>query len=163
MMAMDSMIYLPGDILVKIDRAAMAASLETRAPLLDARVVSAAWRLPLEMKISGGLGKQTLRSMLDRHVPRGLIDRPKQGFSIPLDRWLRGELRSWSERLIGEKELFDIAGLDASAVLMLWNMHQCGRANNGQKLWTILMLLDWIQTYRHLLGEKSAQSAISAT
>jgi asparagine synthase (glutamine-hydrolysing) len=157
MMAMDSMTYLPGDILVKVDRAAMAASLETRAPFLDSRVICAAWGLPLQMKISGGKGKQVLRSILDRHVPRDLIERPKQGFAIPLDRWLRGELRTWAEAILSDHALIDLAGLKRSAVSGLWINHQDRSANNGTELWTILMLLDWLSHYRHKLV-KSAPS-----
>jgi asparagine synthase (glutamine-hydrolysing) len=149
MMAMDSVTYLPGDILVKVDRAAMAASLETRAPFLDARVVTAAWELPLELKIADGKGKQALRSILDRHVPRDLIERPKQGFAIPLDRWLRGALRQWGECLLSDEELVDLAGLNSTTINKLWKLHQSGNANNGTKLWTILMLLDWLRHYRH--------------
>ena len=159
MMAMDSMTYLPGDILVKVDRAAMAASLETRAPFLDSRVISAAWGLPLQTKISGGKGKQVLRSILDRHVPRDLIERPKQGFAIPLDRWLRGELRTWAEAILSDHTLIDLAGLKRSAVKELWINHQARSANNGTELWTILMLLDWLSHYRHKLV-KSARSNI---
>lgn len=149
MMAMDSVTYLPGDILVKVDRAAMSASLETRAPFLDARVVTAAWELPLEMKIADGKGKQALRSILDRHVPRDLTERPKQGFAIPLDRWLHGALREWGERLLSDDELVDLAGLKPIAIRELWDLHQSGKSNNGTKLWTILMLLDWLRLYRH--------------
>jgi asparagine synthase (glutamine-hydrolysing) len=149
MMAMDSVTYLPGDILVKVDRAAMAASLETRAPFIDARVISAAWALPLEMKIAHGKGKQALRTILYRHVPRELIERPKQGFSIPLDRWLRGALRGWGEELLSDDVLFDLAGLEPAPIFEFWRLHQSGKANNGTKLWTILMLLDWLRHYRH--------------
>lgn len=148
MMAMDSVTYLPGDILVKVDRAAMAASLETRAPFLDARVVNAAWELPLEMKIADGKGKQILRSILDRYVPRDLIERPKQGFAVPLDRWLRGALREWSEELLSDDELADLAGLEPIVIRELWELHQSGNLNNGTKLWTVLMLLDWLRHYR---------------
>jgi asparagine synthase (glutamine-hydrolysing) len=151
MMAMDSTTYLLSDILVKVDRAAMAASLETRAPFLDARVVAAAWGLPLEMKIAKGKGKQVLRSLLDRHVPRDLIERPKQGFAIPLDRWLRGELRSWADARLSDDELFDLAGIKPSAVRELWARHQNSSMNNGTQLWTILILLDWLAVYRHHL------------
>ena len=162
MMAMDSITYLPGDILVKVDRAAMAASLETRAPFLDGRVVTAAWGLPLAMKIANGKGKQVLRSILDRYVPRDLIERPKQGFAIPLDRWLRGDLRSWAQPLLSDDELFDLAGLDPAAVRELWARHQNGSANNGTKLWTILMLLDWLTHYRHHLTDLSPADASRA-
>jgi len=153
MMAMYSMTYLPGDILVKVDRAAMAASLETRAPYLDARVITAAWALPLEMKIAGGTGKQVLRSLLDRYVPRDIIERPKQGFAIPLDRWLRGDLRGWAVALLSDNTLLDLVGLKSAAVNDLWTGHQLGLVNNGTKLWTILMLLDWLTHYRdNLVG-----------
>ena len=152
MMAMDSTTYLLSDILVKVDRAAMAASLETRAPFLDARVVAAAWGLPLEMKIAEGKGKQVLRSLLDRHVPRDLIERPKQGFAIPLDRWLRGELRSWADARLSDDELFDLAGIKPAAVRELWARHQNSSMNNGTQLWTILILLDWLAVYRHHLA-----------
>jgi asparagine synthase (glutamine-hydrolysing) len=151
MMAMDSVTYLRDDILVKVDRAAMAASLETRAPFLDSRVITAAWELPLDMKISGGKGKQVLRSLLDKHVPRDLMERPKQGFAIPLDRWLRGELRAWAEVLLSDDALLDLACLERTAVNGLWTGHQAGLANNGTALWTILMLLDWLTHYRHHL------------
>jgi len=100
MMALDTATYLPDDVLVKVDRAAMASSLETRVPLLDHRVIELAWSMPLTMKISGGISKRVLRSLLYRHVPRELIERPKQGFAVPLDRWLREGLRDWAESLL---------------------------------------------------------------
>ena len=103
------------------------------------------------MKIADGKGKQVLRSLLDRHVPRDLIERPKQGFAIPLDRWLRGELRSWAEARLSDDELFDLAGLEPAAVRELWARHQNSSINNGTQLWTILMLLDWLKYYRHHL------------
>ncbi len=103
------------------------------------RLVAAAQGLPLEMTIAQGKGKQVLRSLLDRHVPRDLIERPKQGFAIPLDRWLRGELRSWAEARLSDDELFDLAGLEPAAVRELWARHQNSSINNGTQLWTILM------------------------
>ncbi len=145
MMAMDSVGYLPGDILVKVDRAAMSASLETRAPFLDARVVAAAWRLPPDARIRGRMGKAILRDILERHVPRAITDRPKQGFAVPLDRWLRGALRSWADRLLGDEECLALAGLDARALANLWQQHLAGEANHGQKLWAVLMLLAWLE------------------
>lgn len=162
MMAMDSVTYLPGDILVKVDRAAMAASLETRAPFLDWRVVSAAWGLPLEMKIANGKGKQVLRSLLDRHVPRDLIERPKQGFAIPLDRWLRGNLYGWAEARLSDDALIDLAGLEPAAVRELWSDHQAGRVNNGTRLWTILMLLDWLMRYRPHIASSHKMDVLPA-
>lgn len=152
MMAMDSVGYLPGDILVKVDRAAMAASLETRAPFLDARVIAAAWKLPTEMKIADGKGKLPLREILEKYIPRDLMERPKQGFAVPLDRWLRGALREWGERLALDNDLIYLVGLEPLEIRKLWDLHQSGYANNGTKLWTILVLLDWLRHYRHQLA-----------
>lgn len=144
MMAMDSLTYLPGDILVKVDRAAMAASLETRAPFLDRRVVEAAWSLPAEMRIRGREGKRILRAILDRHVPRDLVERPKQGFAIPLDRWLRTELRPWAETLLDGDRIEAQGVLDPKAVRAMWEAHLAGRRNAGPAIWTALMLVAWI-------------------
>lgn len=159
MMAMDSRGYLPGDILVKVDRAAMAVSLETRAPFLDARVIAAAWALPPEAKIVDGKGKQPLRRLLYRHVPQELMERPKQGFSIPLDRWLRGGLRDWAQGLLDDDSLFATLPVDAAAARALWQTHQSGRRNNGQLLWTLLMLLAWVAQYRDTFDHGSASAA----
>jgi len=98
-MLADALAYLPNDILVKVDRAAMAASLETRAPFLDYRVAVLAWQLPLALKLRDGAGKWALRKLLDRHVPRALIERPKAGFAMPIGPWLRGPLRAWADDL----------------------------------------------------------------
>ena len=153
MMVMDALAYLPGDILVKVDRAAMNASLETRAPFLDRRVVDAAWRLPPEARIQGGRGKRILRDVLDRHVPRDLIERPKQGFAVPLDRWLRGELRDWAETLLSRDRILATGLLDADAVQQLWKSHVSGARNEGQALWTLLTLLAWLDQYK-IVDEK---------
>lgn len=143
MMAMDAMTYLPGDILVKVDRAAMSASLETRTPFLDRRVVELAWQLPQCAKIQHGVGKRILRDVLYRHVPRGIIDRPKQGFSVPLDRWLRGELREWASELLSPQSLAKTDVFDQKAIGKLWQTHLDGRDNAGLQLWSILMLQLW--------------------
>ncbi|WP_284260777.1 asparagine synthase (glutamine-hydrolyzing) [Roseicyclus amphidinii] len=144
-MARDTLGYLPSDILVKVDRAAMHASLETRAPFLDIRTIEAAWRLPPRARIRDGRGKQILRDILDLHVPRALIDRPKQGFAIPIDRWLRGELRSWAEGLLSVEELQGQGVLQVAPVREIWSTHLAGRGNHGQLLWALLMLQSWLQ------------------
>jgi asparagine synthase (glutamine-hydrolysing) len=155
MMATDTLTYLPGDILVKVDRASMSASLETRAPFLDRRVVELAWRLPLSARIEGGVGKRILRDILDRHVPRQLIERPKQGFAIPLDRWLRGPLREWAEDLVSPSAVHSCGVLDPDAVGKLWTAHQEGRDNAGGKLWAIIMLQSWLRASDQPMAERN--------
>ncbi|MBK1634198.1 asparagine synthase (glutamine-hydrolyzing) [Rhodovulum adriaticum] len=145
LMAQDSLGYLPGDILTKVDRAAMATSLETRAPFLDPQVVRAAWSLAPGDRIDGKRGKAILRGILARHVPGDLVERPKQGFAVPLDRWLREGLRDWAEALLTRDTLLDAAGLDRGPVAALWTRHQARHGNEGQKLWTLLMLLAWLE------------------
>jgi asparagine synthase (glutamine-hydrolysing) len=144
MMAMDTITYLPGDILVKLDRAAMSASLETRAPFLDRRVVELAWRLPLSAKIDGRTGKRILRDILYRYVPRELQERPKQGFAIPLDRWLRGELREWADSLLCSEQILATGVFDPSKIKNLWRDHQSMRDNVGPRLWAILTMQSWL-------------------
>lgn len=144
-MVRDTTGYLPGDILVKVDRAAMSVGLETRAPLLDFRVARLARQLPVEMHVDGRQGKKLLRALLDRHVPRTLIERPKQGFALPLDRWLRGALKPWGEAILTDEALIAAVGLRASAVRALWSRHQNRRVNAGTQLWSLLMLLLWVR------------------
>jgi len=146
MMALDGMTYLPGDILVKVDRAAMAVSLETRAPFLDADVVEYAWSLPMHMKIRNGQGKWLLRQLLDRYVPRKLIDRPKMGFGIPLDAWLRGPLREWGEALLAEDRLRREGFFHPAPIRAAWRRHLAGEASLGYRLWSVLMFQAWLET-----------------
>ncbi len=136
--------YLPDDILVKVDRAAMACSLETRVPLLDHRVVSFALGLPTSLNVQEGVGKQVLRSVLYRHVPRELIDRPKQGFAVPIAQWLRGALREWAEELLDYKTLTDQGYWNADAVRWFWNEHLSGREDYSFELWGVLMFQAWL-------------------
>jgi asparagine synthase (glutamine-hydrolysing) len=144
MMASDMLGYLTDDILVKVDRAAMAVSLETRVPLLDPEVVEFAWRLPLDLKLRGSETKWLLRQVLFRHVPKSMIDRPKMGFGIPLDDWLRGPLREWAEALLDERRLREEGFFHAEPVRRAWEGHLCGQ-QNAFKLWTILMFQSWLE------------------
>lgn len=143
MMYRDTMTYLPEDILCKVDRAAMAVSLETRVPFLDHRVVEAAWRLPMEMKIRGGEGKWALRQILYRRVPRQLIERPKAGFGIPVGEWIRGPLREWAEDLLDARRLSEQGFLQPAAIQHAWAQHVSGRQDSTHKLWSILMFQAW--------------------
>lgn len=143
MMYTDTITYLPDDIMVKVDRASMAVSLEGRAPFLDHRVVEAAWRLPMSVKIRDGVGKAILRDILYRYVPRELVERPKMGFAIPIADWLTGPLRSWAENLLDETRLRREGFLDVDAVRSLWDDHCSGRINAHKPLWNILMFQAW--------------------
>jgi asparagine synthase (glutamine-hydrolysing) len=143
MILIDTLTYLPGDILTKVDRATMSASLESRAPLLDGRIIDFAWSLPLENKISGSVGKRILRRILARHVPTHLIDRPKQGFGIPLDDWLRSGLKEWASELLSPHSLDSSGLLNSGVVTGMWESHLSRRRNMGSQLWTILLLESW--------------------
>jgi asparagine synthase (glutamine-hydrolysing) len=142
MMLADQMNYLPDDLLAKVDRASMAVSLEVRAPLLDHRVAEHSWRLPRTLKVRGSVGKWILRQVLYRHVPQAIVERPKMGFSVPIDQWLRGPLREWGESLLAG--VSDNDGLlKTSAVAGAWKDLQEGRRSGGAAMWAVLMFQAW--------------------
>ena len=146
MMAMDAQTYMTDDILAKVDRAAMANSLETRVPLLDHRIAELAWSLPLDYKIHKGEGKWPLKQVLFRHVPRELIERPKMGFGIPLHDWLRGSLRDWAEALLDENLLLQQGFFNPQPIRKMWKEHLSGLYNHQHHLWDVLMFQAWIET-----------------
>jgi asparagine synthase (glutamine-hydrolysing) len=145
MMFQDLVGYLSDDILVKVDRAAMASSLETRIPMLNHDLINFAWSLPIEKKVRSGQGKWLLRQVLDRHVPKALTDRPKKGFGVPLDAWLRGPLREWAEDLLDESRIRSEGLLNAKLIRLKWEEHISGKRNWHQWLWNVLMFQAWFE------------------
>jgi asparagine synthase (glutamine-hydrolysing) len=148
MMLLDTLTYLPDDILVKVDRASMAVSLEVRAPLLDHRVLEFAWRLPLALKLHNGRGKIVLRSVLSRYVPEALFERPKTGFGVPIYRWLRGPLRDWAEDLLAERRLKREGYLNARPIRCVWESLLSGKSEwafGGELVWSVLMFQGWLE------------------
>jgi asparagine synthase (glutamine-hydrolysing) len=161
MMYLDSVTYLPDDILVKLDRATMATSLEGRVPFLDHRLVEFAWSLPLTMKVRGRTGKRILREILYKHVPRELVERPKMGFGLPIGDWLRGPLRDWAEALLNEKRLREGGYLEPALVRKKWQQHLAGEGSWAYHLWDVLMFQAWHAEYTQASDGRTAAVRLS--
>jgi asparagine synthase (glutamine-hydrolysing) len=146
-MMMDTYNYLPDDILVKVDRASMAASLEVRVPLLDPDVFSFAWGLHPDDRVQNGIGKWPLRQLLNRYVPAGIVERPKMGFGVPINKWLRSDLRGWASDLLDGELLTKQGYFHTEPIVRMWNEHLSGSADRSAELWPILIFQAWLQEW----------------
>lgn len=156
MLYLDTMTYLPDDILAKVDRATMAVNLETRLPFLDPAVAALAWRMPLDHKLRGGTGKWVLRRLLHRYVPAHLVERPKTGFGVPLGDWLRGPLRPWADDLLDTGRIRRQGYLDAEVVGRMWSEHRAGRREWPYELWDVLVFQAWLEAWSPANGGPSS-------
>jgi asparagine synthase (glutamine-hydrolysing) len=144
MMLLDSMTYLPDDILVKTDRAAMATSLETRAPFLNHKLLEYAWQIPQPLKLKKTQSKWILRQILYKYIPKKLVERPKVGFGVPIDSWLRGPLKDWAQALLDKTKLKNQGFFNPDSISIKWTEHLSGKKNWQYEIWSILMFQEWL-------------------
>ena len=144
---LDTVTYLPDDILTKVDRASMSTSLEIRVPLLDHRLIEFAWTLPKQMRVRGSTTKWLLREICYRHVPKEIVDRPKMGFAIPLDKWLRGPLYEWAESLLDKQKLEEGGLFEPGPVRAAWDQFLDGNGNVQNGIWGLLQAQAWLERW----------------